>query len=399
VGILESTNPKIDIIKLDKIIKKTIEAINNSRSEIYDIYENARKECKRLDEELKQLKDQVRKVIAEVEALEAGFNASKRKLAIINKNFAKYTQEELKQAYEEADYFRVELAVKREMEKNLIQRRNELEARLKDAYVTVEKADNLINQVGIALGYLTGDLQNVSSQLEDLQQKHLLGMKIIKAQEEERKRVAREIHDGPAQLMSNVVLKAELCERLIDADIERAKAELAELKQFIRDSLQDVRRIIYNLRPMSLDDLGIEPTLKKYLDSFQEETGINVTFRTRGIVNGLAPVISITLFRLVQESLSNVKKHSKAENVYVNLEVADKFCRLYIFDDGIGFDTEELMEKNVDISSGFGLVSMRERVQLLDGEIEIKSEPGKGTRINIKIPLEQNEGDTYERPN
>ncbi len=393
---MEST--KIDIIKLDKIIKKTIEAINSSRSEIYDIAENARKECKRLDEELKQLKDQVQSIIVEVEALEAGLKASKRKLAIINQNFAKHTQEELKQAYDEADYYRVELAVKREMEKNLIKRRNELEVRIKDAYITITKADNLINQVGVALGYLTGDLQNISSQLEDLRQKQLLGIKIIKAQEEERRRVAREIHDGPAQLMSNVVLKAELCERMIEVDLDKAKKELAELKQFIRDSLQDVRKIIYNLRPMSLDDLGLVPTLKKYFENFQEETGITVSFQTRGIVNGLKSVISLTLFRLVQESLNNVKKHSKAGNVFINFEVVKSFLRLYIFDDGIGFDTEKLKEKSDDISSGFGFVSMRERIELLDGEIDIKSEPGKGTRISIKIPFEQNKGDTYEKP-
>lgn len=397
VDIVESV--KVDIIKLDKIIKKTVEAIDNSRSEIYDIYENARKECKRLDEELKELKEQVSKVIAEVETLENGLKASKRRLALINQNFATHTQEELKKAYDEADYFRVELAVKREMEKNLIKRRNELEVRIKDAYVTMSKADNLINQVGLALGYLTGDLQNVSNQLEDLRQKQLLGIKIIKAQEEERRRVAREIHDGPAQLMSNVVLKADLCERMIDVDLDKAKGELSELKEIVRDSLQDVRRIIYNLRPMSLDDLGLEPTLKKYFENFQEETGISVTFQTRGVVNELTSVISLTLFRIVQESLSNVKKHSKASNVFVNFEVVNDFYRLYIFDDGIGFDTEKLKENSEDISSGFGLVSMRERIELLDGEIDIKSEPGKGTRINIKIPFEQNKGDTYEGSN
>lgn len=390
---------KIDIIRLDKIIKKTIEAINNSRSEIYDISENSRKECKRLDDELKQLKEQVKSIIVEVEELEVGLKKSKHKLSIINQNFATHTQEELKQAYCEADYYRVELAVKREIEKNLIKRRNELEVRIKDAYITIEKADNLINQVGAALGYLTGDLHDVSNQLEDLRQKQVFAIKIIKAQEEERRRVAREIHDGPAQLMSNVVLKADLCERMIDVDMDKAKSELSELKQFVRDSLQDVRRIIYNLRPMSLDDLGLVPTLKKYIENFQEETGITVSFQTRGVANELKSIISLTLFRLVQESLNNIIKHSKASNVYINFEVVNSSIRLYILDDGVGFDTETLKEKNDDITSGFGLISMRERVELLDGEMNIKSEPGKGTRINIIIPFEQNEGDTYEKQN
>jgi len=128
--------------------------------------------------------------------------------------------------------------------------------RLKEAYKTVEKADNLISQIGISLSYLTGDLENVSLQIEDMKQKRLLGIRIIKAQEEERQRVAREIHDGPAQSMSNIVLKAEICERLVDSDPEKAKDELRTLKSVVRDTLRDVRKIIYDLRPMSLDDLG-----------------------------------------------------------------------------------------------------------------------------------------------
>ena len=248
---------KINIGQLDKIIKKAIEAINNSKTEIYEIAESSRRECKKLDEELELLKRQVFELMAEVEVLEVALKDSKRKLMLINKNFGNYSQQELKDAYEKADNLRVELAVKRESEKYLIRCRNELEIRIKDAIKTVQKADNLITQVGAAMGYLSGDLQEISCQLEGLQYKQLLGLKIIKAQEEERQRVARDIHDGPAQLMSNVVLKAEICERMIDVDLDKAREELRNLKRIVRDSLQDVRKIIYNLRPMSLDDLGL----------------------------------------------------------------------------------------------------------------------------------------------
>jgi len=150
--------------------------------------------------------------------------------------------------------------------------------RLKEAYKTVEKADNLISQIGISLSYLTGDLENVSLQIEDMKQKRLLGIRIIKAQEEERQRVAREIHDGPAQSMSNIVLKAEICERLVDSDPEKAKDELRTLKSVVRDTLRDVRKIIYDLRPMSLDDLGLIPTLQRYIETCREESGIKITF-------------------------------------------------------------------------------------------------------------------------
>ncbi len=310
---------------------------------------------------------------------------------LINKNFSLHTQEELKEAYEKADNLRVELAVKREMERFLIKRRNELEIRIKDTLKTVQRADKLITQVGAALGYLTGDLQEISLQLEGLQHKQLLGLKIIKAQEEERQRVARDIHDGPAQMLSNVVLKAEICERLIDVDLDQARSELQNLKKIVRDSLQDVRKIIYNLRPMSLDDLGLIPTLQRYILTFQEESGISVSFITKGSEPELKSVISLTVFRIVQEALSNVAKHARANNAVMQLEFLEKNLKLYVYDDGIGFDTAKLNDRNEDITSGFGLVSMRERVELLGGDMRISSEPGKGTRLNIIIPFTQEE--------
>jgi len=387
---------KIDIVKLDKIVKKTIEVINISKNEIYDIAESARRECKRLEEELQQLKQQVKELIDTVEVLEVELGESKRKLMLVNKNYGKYNQTELKEAYERADNIRIELAVKREQEQYYIKRRNDLEVRIKEAYRIVERADNLISHVGVALGYLTGDLQEVSLKLEDMQQRQLLGLRIIKAQEDERQRVAREIHDGPAQSMSNVVLKAEICEKLIDVDLEKVREELKNLKKVARDSLQDVRRIIYNLRPMSLDDLGLVPTLQRFIMTFQEESGIAVTFKTRGLYDDIRPAVSLTIFRIVQEAISNVKKHANAQNMIVNLEFMDKELRLHIYDDGKGFKVEDLKIRNDDMSSGFGLINMRERIELLGGDYQINSEPGKGTRMNIIIPLVQEEGVTNE---
>lgn len=382
---------KINVAQLDKIIKRTIRVINESKSEIYEIAESSRRECKRLEDELEELKEQVKQLISEIEVLEVALKDSKRRLMLINKNFSLHTQEELKEAYEKADNLRVELAVKREMERFLIKRRNELEIRIKDTLKTVQRADKLITQVGAALGYLTGDLQEISLQLEGIQHKQLLGLKIIKAQEEERQRVARDIHDGPAQMLSNVVLKAEICERLIDVDLDQARSELQNLKKIVRDSLQDVRKIIYNLRPMSLDDLGLIPTLQRYILTFQEESGISVSFITKGSEPELKSVISLTVFRIVQEALSNVAKHARANNAVMQLEFLEKNLKLYVYDDGIGFDTAKLNDRNEDITSGFGLVSMRERVELLGGDMRISSEPGKGTRLNIIIPFTQEE--------
>lgn len=385
-------NKKIDIANLDKIIKKTIEAINNSKVELYDIAESARNECKRLEIELEDLKLRTAEIIDDVERLENELKESKKYLMLVSKNYDKYSEEEIKQSYEKADNIRIELAVKREQEQQNIKRRNELELRLKEALKTVDKADNLISHVGVSLGYLTGDLQEVSLKLEDIQQKQYLGLRIIKAQEEERQRVAREIHDGPAQSMSNIVLKAEICERLVDNEPDKAKEELKNLKSVVRDTLQDVRKIIYNLRPMSLDDLGLIPTLQRFVTTYQEESRTRVSFKTRGSFEEIKPVISLTVFRLVQEAVNNIKKHAQAKNVSINLEFLKEEVKLYISDDGKGFDVSAVKPKSDDISGGFGLISMKERVELLNGKFEICSTIGKGTKLSITVPLIAKEG-------
>lgn len=384
-------NYRIDTKRLDRIIDKTVEAIELSKNEIIEISENANKECRRLEEELNQLKKEVKELIEVEEIMELQLKNAKKKLMFVSKRHEKYSQEEKKKAYADADSLRIELAIKREQEQYLIKRRNDLEVRIKEYFRTIDRAKNLYSLVDIALTYLSGDLKNMAMQVDDMQQRQIMGLRIIKAQEEERQRVARDIHDGPAQSMSNVVLKAEICERLVSVDIGKTKDELYKLKGIVRESLQDVRKIIYNLRPMSLDDLGLVPTLQRLVLTFGDETDVEVSFNKNGVFDDIKPVISLTLFRIVQEALSNISKHAEAQNVAVNLEFKDEEIKLYIYDDGKGFDLESVKEKGEGINSGFGLFSMRERVELLSGEFNISSEPGKGTRLNIAIPMIKDE--------
>lgn len=385
-------NYKHNAVQMDEIISKTIKALDSGKKEIIEIAENSRKECARLQEELSTLKLQVAESLNEIENLEHGLKVSKKRLYDVNQNFQRYSQEELAKAYQSADDLRVKLAVRREQESYLIKRRNDLEIRIRDSMKTLERADNLIGHVGIALEYLSSDLKGVGEQLSNLQQKQFLGLRIIEAQEEERKRVAREIHDGPAQSMSNAVIKAEICEKLLDINMSEAKTELQNLKKVMRDSLQEVRRIIYNLRPMALDDLGLLPTLERYVISFKETTGIDVTFKYRGIDDATKPVIALTVFRIVQEALNNVLKHSFSKTAGVILEKVEDKLIIIIFDNGVGFDPKSIKMTNTDLSGGFGLFSMKERVALLEGELSITSEDKKGTRLNIQIPL-INEGE------
>ncbi len=379
-------------VKISDIIKKTLDAIEKSRSAIFDIAEGARREVEALRNEIRTLQADVTAIITETDRLEIELKRSMTLLSAINREYAKHTQEEMRLAYEAADRVRVSLAVNREREKQGIQKRNDLELRLKATIETVNKAEQVVVQVGAALNFLSGDLANLGEQMESADNKRLLAMRVIRAHEEERSRISREIHDGPAQAMSNVVLKAEIIEKLFDVDIAKTRAELANLKTITRNSLQDVRRIIYDLRPMSLDDLGLKPTLTKYLESFMNDFGIRTELQFRGEERRLDNKnIMLTIFRTIQECLSNVRKHANAQSVQVIVEFAQKAILLRVKDDGQGFDTTSLGDTKLNSGGGFGLFGMRERIDLLDGTVEFDSTPGKGTTVRVTLPYDAKE--------
>jgi two-component system sensor histidine kinase DegS len=373
---------QVDAKILDKIVKQTIAAVEKGKTQIYAIYEAGRTEMENVKKDLQRVQEEAAEIIIKVDELEKKERRSRLKLAEVHRNFETYSEEDMKRAYEEAESIRISLAVAREQEKSLRRQRNDLEIRLKNLKDTLQRAEGLVTQVGTALGFLGDHMEGVLSQIESMQQRQEFAAKIIKAQEEERRRVAREIHDGPAQSLANIVFRAEVCERLVDSDLARAKAELKGLQDQVRVVLKETRKIIFGLRPMTLDDLGLVPTLRRILDSLKERTGILSELRVMGEEKRLESHVEVGLFRTVQEALNNVEKHSKASSVLVRIDFRPKVVSAVVEDDGQGFDTEESPG-----SESFGLMGMEERVSLLNGEFKIKSQVGKGTKVYVKVPI------------
>ncbi|HAE92669.1 sensor histidine kinase [Tissierella praeacuta] len=378
---------QMSIKRLNEILEATIDSINGTKDEIFEIVNHSRLECKRLEDELKSLQTKIKEVFTQVERLEGLDKKSRVNLSHKSKNFEFFNESDIKDAYDLANGIRIELLLKREEEKNLIERRKEIEIRLKNSYEVYKKAENINKQITVAVEYLMGNAGNIAVTVDELSKKHYMNIKIIEAQEEERSRLARDIHDGPAQSLANVIVKAELCEKLLDIDKDRAKNEIHSLKEVIRWTLKDVRKIIYDLRPMSLDDLGLIPTLERYISIFEEDTAIKVVLKTSGKFNDLESVIQIAIFRIIQESLSNIRKHAKAKSAVIIIEKSLSKVNLSIKDDGVGFNIENYKEGSNLMSSGFGLMNIKERVELLNGSLHIISSLNLGTKISLFIPL------------
>lgn len=380
-----------NIKKINEIVSSTIDTIDNSRTELLDIVEHTRTEYEDIKKELEEVRERVRYVIREVDLLEVEERKSRNNLAKVSKDFKLHTENDIREAYEIANDLRTKLALKREEERSLVEKRKNLEIRLKESFVVLKKAENITKQVSVATGYLKGNLDSILVTADDLCKKQYLGIKIIEAQEEERYRLARDIHDGPAQSLASIVIKAELSEKLIEKEPLRAKDELKGLKVVVKDTLKEIRKVIYDLRPMSLDDLGLEPTIERHVYNFKENTGIDVELKMIGKIDKLDSAIEIAIFRIIQEGLSNVHKHSEASSVSIVIENTTEKINMTISDNGIGFDTTKRTQMAGITTGGYGIASMNERVELLGGEVRIRSSPGNGTRIYLYIPLSEGE--------
>jgi two-component system sensor histidine kinase DegS len=211
-------------------------------------------------------------------------------------------------------------------------------------------------------------------------------VRIITAQENERQRLARQMHDGPAQSLTNLILQAEICERLFDIDPVRARTELGNLKGAVTSTFQKVREFIFDLRPMMLDDLGLNPTLKRYVKDFESKSGLHCNLVITGKEQRLPPHAEVTVFRVIQSLLNNVRDHANATHVEVSLDLGPDGLKAKVEDDGSGFDVAEAMAAARQRKT-MGLTTVLEQVEMLGGEIEFESTMGRGTRAELRLPV------------
>lgn len=373
-------------VDINRVIKNAIEVMEDSKYQIYEICESARTELESLEQELELVLEETVKTIDKVDQLEKDYRSARIRLTEVSRDFVRYKEEDIKSAYEKATQIQLDLMVYREKESYLKARRDDLQKRVRNVENSIERAEMIASQINVVLEYLAGDLKQVTRILESAKTRQMLGLKIILAQEEERKRIAREIHDGPAQSLANIVLRTEIAERmLIKQEFVMVQEELVDLKGQVRSGLEEIRKIIFNLRPMALDDLGLVPTLRKFTQDFEEKTKIHTVFELVGKEARMPSAMEAAIYRLVQEAFTNAFKHASASRVAVEINYQPQLISLTIHDNGIGFHSD-LIEQGASQNSHFGLIGMRERVELIEGRMDIDSNPGRGTKIVISIP-------------
>ena len=218
-------------------------------------------------------------------------------------------------------------------------------------------------------------------------ERKLLLEKIITAQEDERKRVARELHDMVGQALTGLSLTLGSAEAEVGRDPDRMRERLEALRATTSAAIEDVRRLIADLRPSVLDDLGLIQALGWYVENYLEKAGIETVAATSGSDVDVPAHLETALFRVLQEAITNIIKHSQAQNVSIRLDFAESTISGEVRDDGVGFDFEEVQGEELALR-GVGLLGMEERINLLGGSFEVSSRPGEGTVVTFQVPLE-----------
>jgi len=214
----------------------------------------------------------------------------------------------------------------------------------------------------------------------------LLPGRIIEAQEAERHRVARELHDSIGQVLASAKFRLHGLEDSVKARRGLGADDVAKVRELVDQAAGEVRRLSQNLRPSVLDDLGLEAAVRSLLDDFRERTGLAVDLACEGLEERLPAHVELVLFRITQEALNNVEKHAHARRLRVRLNRDRSTLELIIQDDGRGFDPAR-PEAAVKKKGGFGLANMRERASIVDGVFEVRSAPRGGTEVVVRVPL------------
>ncbi|MGL4774721.1 MAG: sensor histidine kinase [Clostridium sp.] len=375
---------KINIEGINLIIKNTINHIQTSKSQIFQIINNLRNEHERIKLECIMVQQQISNVIEEVDKLEQVDKKMRVRLVEISKDFSEKKDHEMRAAYEEAAFIRAELISKQNEERLLRERRDTLERRIKDSLGNIESAEKIVNQVSVALGYLEGDVMNM---IDEKNSDMIMGISILEAQENERRRIARDIHDGPAQHMASVIMRMDICKMLVQKDLAEGLKEIDFLKNSVKSALKEVRSILFDLKPALLEELGLNQSIEDMVKSNLESEGIEINLDLKPIGEQIEPIIQIAVYRIVQEIVNNIRKHSKAKSVSIKIDFGIKYINITIVDDGIGFDIQKILRDVKIKGTSFGLIGIIDRVKGLMGDINMFSKEDFGTSYKIKLPI------------
>src|SRR6266542_5182826 len=253
------------------------------------------------------------------------------------------------------------------------------------AYRRLKQLQLVVQHIESSAAYLLG--AGIEPEPRSEEHSSEVTQRVLESLEAERERLYRDVHDGPAQVLANAIFEVEYLERISErAPIEvrsPLRSELANLKGQFRSSLESVRGMIYDLRPPVLSELGLSGAIRNYASEYQQRYGLRVDCHLDAAETGLQPMQELAIYRVMQEALQHVHKHAQAATVGIVWQRSRDSWVLHCTDDGSGFDLVKVARRHKSV----GLLSMRERAELIGGRLQVQSTPGQGTAVTLLLPL------------
>ncbi|HZK43208.1 MAG TPA: sensor histidine kinase [Syntrophomonadaceae bacterium] len=371
--------------QLNHVLEEIVESLEQGREDIFEISEECRKQKSHFQLELLEAQLQTEKIIKEVDNLEKLEKQARLRLMSVNRQFRSYTEKEIKTAYDTARQLQIKLIESRNEEAYLRKKRDEIGLQIKQLEKIISRAENSLQNTNAAVKILRGNLDRISGSIEEIYRKQQMEMWIIEMQESERRKIARELHDGPAQNLASIIIRLDLINHLWDEGQDRISSELNTVKSMGQESLLDIRNLMFDLKPTLLDDESFATALRGYFDDYEAKYDFHIEFNVFGPYRKYDMSLEVAIYRLVQEALTNIRKHAGVNQATVKMEDKAGKLTLIIKDEGRGFDLDKVKENQ----ESYGILGMKERVKLFEGEIDIISSPGRGTQITIKVPIKE----------
>lgn len=347
---------------------------SNPRDEMIDTLHREMSGIKRRREEIK---DQIESMQTSVEREQNRYTSIATELRSMKENLDTTPREDIRDKYDEALDVRFRLATMR----------GQLE-KFEANFDYLEKQNELLQNILSGIQGGIGPVEVGGEEVEFDGAVDIIGL--IRTQEEERERLARAMHDGPAQSLTNFILQAEICQRLFDRNPERASEELGNLKANASKTFQKVRDFIFDLRPMMLGDLGVAPTIRRYVESFREKNDIETSLEFLGEERRLETYREVMIFRGLQDVMAMSRDYASPTELSITLDMSGSSWRVSIEDNGRGFDAESIFETNGE--EGYNdarveqLKMLRSRWEMIGGSIDVSSDETAGTRIRMELP-------------
>lgn len=379
-------------IKLLEIMEKTITTLKNNKDTVIEIINDLQADYDEKQKELKEIKDKLPGIMLECVRLRKLDKQMRQDLIIASNDFSAKGHQNLRRVFEKANTVHTQMFKTEDMEQSYINRRDQLEIQLKKAKLNIEQAESMAHQLITSLSYLQAGINNLNSRLNpkfpgDSDSVYAASLAAFKCIEDEKSRIARDLHDGPMQRIASVQMRIDFCKTAIELDLKKGLLLLENLKQDLSSTLSEVRAILFDLNPAPLDKLGLKACIEHMLCNITDKMQIKLGFTYNLEHLSLDLSIQNTIYRIIQELLNNIRKHAKASAITIQLTAVSDFIQITVEDNGIGFSVPEDFELFRTQNKSYGLSNIYTRIHNINGNLKVSSHPNIGSSFRIELPI------------